>query len=107
MCEEWQKAGEMPVIDYGELDSGIREIVRKVNEAGFETTDSGDGVSKPANWYTSGEAMPFKHVAVTTVPDRMVEDAKRLSGVLGPEWEVEATFSTQSNHAYLFARDIE
>ena len=36
----------MKDIDYGELDPGIRETVRRLNEEGFETCDSGDGVSK-------------------------------------------------------------
>jgi hypothetical protein len=35
------------VIDYSEIDPGVRRLVRWLNELGFETTDSGDGVSKP------------------------------------------------------------
>lgn len=36
----------MAAPNYDELDPGIREVVRFLNEAGFTTTDSGDGVSK-------------------------------------------------------------
>lgn len=37
----------MTALNYDELDPGIREVVRFLNEAGFTTTDSGDGVTKP------------------------------------------------------------
>ena len=33
-------------VPYDDIDPGIREVVRWVNSLGFETTDSGDGVSK-------------------------------------------------------------
>jgi hypothetical protein len=88
------------------LDPGIRDVVVVVNEHGFETTDSGDGVSKPADWYESGEAIPFKHVVVATMPATMVADAERLAVVLGPEWNVEATYQTLTKNAHLFAREL-
>lgn len=33
-------------VDYGDIDPGIRGVAKALNEAGFETTDSGDGRSK-------------------------------------------------------------
>ena len=92
--------------DYETLDPGIRDIVRKVNAAGFETTDSGDGVSKPRDWYDSGEALPFPHVVAMTTPATMVADAHRMQGVLGPGWLVEASYCTLRERAHLFARTV-
>ena len=40
-----------------DLDPGIVKLVRALREAGFETTDSGDGVSKGA------DGAPYAHVA--------------------------------------------
>ncbi|HEX8030309.1 MAG TPA: hypothetical protein VF491_17665 [Vicinamibacterales bacterium] len=94
-------------VNYDELDPGIREIVRRVNQAGFETTDSGDGVSKPAAWYESGEAIPFPHLVATTTAADMVADACRLSAVLGDGWTVEAEYQTNTQSAHLFARTLD
>lgn len=90
--------------NYAELDPGIRDIVRMLNDAGLATTDSGDGVSKSPEWYECGEAMPFPHVVVVTTPDAMVDDAERCAELLGPEWIVEAEYRAVSRHAHLFAR---
>jgi hypothetical protein len=94
-------------VNYEELDPGIREIVRALNDVGFETTDSGDGVSKPADWYASGEAIPFPHVVAQTTPETMVADAHRMVFVLGAGWVVEASYSTLDRTAHLFARAID
>lgn len=48
-------------LDYEALDPGIREVVRLIRDAGYETTDSGDGISKRA---TNPDALPFPHVVV-------------------------------------------
>lgn len=88
------------------LDPGIRAVVLRVREAGFITTDSGDGVSKPADWYYSGDAIPFPHVVAATTPETMVEDAERLAEVLGPGWNVEAQYQTSMRQAHLFARTL-
>lgn len=93
-------------VAYEELDPGIRDIVRRVNQAGFETTDSGDGVSKPQEWFDSGEALPFPHVVAVTTPATMVKDAHLLNDVLGPGWLVEASYCTLRQRAHLFARSL-
>ncbi len=94
-------------MNYEELDPGIREIVRRLNAAGFETTDSGDGVSKPADWYASGEAIPFPHVVIAATADSMVERAHAATSVLGADWTVEANYSTHDGIAHLFARTLD
>ncbi len=93
--------------NYDELDPWIRDKVRAINEAGFETTDSGDGVSKPADWYESGCAIPFPHVVVSTTSATMLIDAHRLAGVVGPTWTVEASYATHDGIAHLFARVLD
>lgn len=90
--------------DYATLDPGIRDAVELLNRCGFVTTDSGDGVSKPADWYESGEAIPFMHVVIASTPETMVADAERAAHVLGCDWNVEAEYQTLTKTAHLFAR---
>jgi hypothetical protein len=85
-------------IDYGELDPGICEAVRKLRAAGLNTTDSGDGVSKPADCRTMDE--PHVHI-VSSGPRMMLRDARRAQDVLGAEWYVEATYSTRDGKTIL------
>lgn len=78
-------------IDYAKLDPGIREIVRKLRDLGWDTTDSGDGVSKP----DMECAMSFPNIAVATACDRFFRDADALDIELSriePGWTVEATY---------------
>lgn len=81
------------------LDKGIRDLVRLLWGAGFCTTDSGDGVSKPE----PGRVLDVPHVFVRSAPDVMVLDARRAAAVMaadgyrldttGDGWLVEATYS--------------
>jgi hypothetical protein len=59
---------------YSELDPGIRETVRRLNDLGFETTDSGDGVSKPD--MECAQSVP--NVAITCKGKDMCVIADRL-----------------------------
>ncbi len=54
--------------DYDQLDPGIRGVVRVLHQNGYETTDSGDGVTKPAAGWPAKELIDGPHVAVR-VPD--------------------------------------
>lgn len=56
------------------LDPGIRSTVAKLRAWGFETTDSGDGVSKCA----AGMVLPFPHVFMVVEPEVMIAEAHRL-----------------------------
>ena len=55
----------MREIDYGEISKGVRELVRLLNEAGFETTDSGDGTHHLEGMEG---APPFPMVAIIVEP---------------------------------------
>lgn len=96
----------MEPIDYEQLDPGIRGIVRTLREAGFETTDSGDGVSKlGAGIVDDGvmEVLDMPHVAAKVSVDAMVGEAQRLQRLLGEDWTVEASYSARERTAILFA----
>lgn len=101
--------------NYDELDPGIRHVVRLLRSYGFETTDSGDGVSKRTAlddldpfdrevWLITDGVLPFPHVAASTDVREMVSEAERMAEVLGEPWVVEASYSTASRSAILFAR---
>lgn len=60
------------------LDPGIRRLVVALREAGFETTDSGDGVSKP----DVGRVLDVPHVFIVIKPDAMVTESHRLVATL-------------------------
>jgi len=64
-------------------------------------------VSKPPDWYASGEAIPFPHVVISSSPATMVEDAERAAALLGPDWNVEAEYDTLTKRAHLFARTLD
>lgn len=65
-------------LDLAALDPGIRETVRRLHDAGFRTTDSGDGVSKP----DMACALAFPHVALTCDPAVLVAEARRFHAFL-------------------------
>lgn len=76
-----------PDPNYDELDPGIRRVVRWLREAGFDTCDSGDGISKflpDSGWDPAGhdELMRIPHVAMTCGPEDLVRMADRIAGML-------------------------
>ena len=75
----------MSDIPYDDLDPGIREVVRWLNEAGFPTMDSGDGKAKfdddgneLPGWEggTCGYGVP--HAIIAVHPHMLVEQADDL-----------------------------
>lgn len=56
------------------LDPGIRQTVEWLRSHGFETTDSGDGVSKQ----DMECALGIPNVFMRVTPDSMVDEALRL-----------------------------
>lgn len=86
--------------NYDQLDPGIRDLVRKLRESGFETTDSGDGVSKPA----VARNFDFPHVFAVVSPNHMVRLSHMMASLLPANWLVEATYSTKDKVGLLMAR---
>lgn len=80
---------EPDALDYSQLDPGIVETVKRLRDAGFETTDSGDGVSK----IPQDRVMDIAHVFATVRLDKMMTEAIRMASVLGQDWRVEASWS--------------
>lgn len=88
-------------IDYSKLDPGIRADVRKLIEAGYTTTDSGDGVSKNFDEYP--EALRFPHIAMESPSSNLAREAEQVFCLLGGEWVVEGSYSTRDKSFILFA----
>lgn len=65
-------------IDYDAIDPGVRETVRRLNALGFETTDSGDGVSKLDEGYPADEILDFPHVYIRCAPRDVANVSARL-----------------------------
>jgi hypothetical protein len=85
------------------LDPGIRDLVVRLNKLGFDTCDSGDGVTKPAAGWSEDEALRYPHVFSEVDPEDMVYESLRLFNILGPEWNVECSYSPSSGIALLLA----
>lgn len=75
--------------DYGAMDPGIRATVRVLHTQGWGTSDSGDG--SKSEWY-GPEALPCKHVVITSSRATLIADCDKLAG-LRPEWSVEGCYS--------------
>ena len=71
----------MKPLDYSTLNPGIRRTVQWLREHGYETTDSGDGVT---NVGVIEGALEFPHVVIQVHPRNLVDEADRLMGDL---WE--------------------
>jgi hypothetical protein len=97
-------------IDYDDLDPGIREVVRRLNKAGFATCDSGDGVSK-TEAIADGEAEPFPHVYIQVpMADDLIKESYRLKTLVEswgicvepvgftPVW-IQATFDPSNEYS--------
>jgi hypothetical protein len=69
---------EMNDIDYDLLDPGIREVVRWLRDNGFETTDSGDGKSKPAD----ERVLDYPHVFMVTTQNSMRSTVLSLASMV-------------------------
>lgn len=61
------------------LDPGIRRLVVALRDADFDTTDSGDGVSKPE----VGRVFDVPHVFMVVESGAIVAEAQRLVETLG------------------------
>jgi hypothetical protein len=83
-------------LNYSNLDPGIRDVVRLLRERGFNTTDSGDGVSKVAKHGPMDGVLPFPHVVALLDEETMISETKRLGRLaleIGSEWHVEMSWS--------------
>lgn len=90
---------KIPPLTQDEIDGlspGVRDLVVDMREAGFYTTDSGDGSNYAAGMEC---AVPFKMVAVLCGPLELAQTADRLAswlidrGLDWPAWRVEASYN--------------
>lgn len=70
--------------DTDTLDPGIRDTVAWLQVEGFQTSDSGDGVSKfsPESKYDVEDLIAFPHVIIMTAPEMLIDEARRLQRLL-------------------------
>lgn len=68
------------------ITPGIRQLVAWLNSKGFETTDSGDGVTNVEAGMECAMATP--NVAIAVSPDVLVSETRRLFSLLVSELKV-------------------
>lgn len=98
---------EHPAFRIDWCDPGIRDLVARLRDAGYQTTDSGDGVSKP----DVGRVLDIPHVFIRLGNDEdLGHRARCLMGKMeswgyraADGWHVEATYSTADGIAMLAA----
>jgi hypothetical protein len=88
LMRRWRKKAVQPVVIDG-LDPGIAKAVTLLRKNGLNTTDSGDGVSKPRSHRT----IHVPHVHVVCEAFEIVGVSKRMAKLLGPAWAIEAAYS--------------
>lgn len=86
----------MTDIDYNDLDPGIRDTVRLLRTAGFETTDSGDGGKTDMEC-----SIEFPHVFCELDLASFVSETNRAQRLLGDEWTAEARYSAKDGKCIL------
>jgi len=69
-------------VPYSELDPGIRNTVRWLNDNDFSTHDSGDGVSKFVGDDPMDCALPFPHVVMLVSAAELIPECDRLCRLL-------------------------
>jgi hypothetical protein len=82
MTEPSRLARLMQEMPWSTLDENIVNVVRFLAENGFETIDSGDGVSKVEGDEPMGCAMAFPNVAIVTLRDAVIDECDRLYRIL-------------------------
>lgn len=89
--------------NYDQLDPGIRDIVKLLHDNGFDTTDSGDGISKSKDGWPENEIIPYPHVFCVDTVNTLINESWRLLKILPKGWKVEASYSPNDNKAILMA----
>lgn len=82
------------------LDPGIVATVDLLVNDGFLTTDSGDGVSKPAD---ERQYDDLPHVVAVVKRFELAHEAERMAKVLGDDWRVEVNYVVGERDAILVA----
>jgi len=67
---------------YEDLDPGIRDVVAWLRSEGFNTTDSGDGVTKLQGDNPYEGALEIPHVFMAVDNDKLFSEADRLLKVM-------------------------
>lgn len=96
-----------PEVEAG-LDPGVRDLVVKLRQCGWDTCDSGDGESKFTVDDELAEALRYKHVICEIGPIDVFAAADQFEALCqqftgSDKWYVELTYSTKDNRYFLVA----
>ena len=86
-------------MNHDKLDKGIRDTVRLLRENGFDTTDSGDGISKPPG---SG-VLGYPHVHMVSDGERLIIESQRCAALLGDAWTVQGSYDPANSVSIITA----
>src|SRR5690242_4461705 len=95
------------------LDPGIRYTVRWLRDHNFDTTDSGDGVTKLAAGLTVDDGvLDVPHVFMQVEPRAMIDESARLRMLLrthglGGGGRIEASYNPDDGVAILALYEID
>lgn len=99
-------------VPYSHLDPGIRKLVRLLNDLGFETTDSGDGVSK-VGAIARGHALDYPHVFIAATASTMKRRADMLmrrlrkEGIQVSPGQIQASYDPADGSAVIALMGID
>lgn len=87
-----------------EIQPRMRRLVALLQSVGFQTTDSGDGVTNVEAGME--DALDFPHVFMTCDSRKLVEEARRLLTIVrtwirATEFQIECTYSPVDDTAVL------
>lgn len=99
------------LIDYNEIDPGIRHVVKALNDAGHETSDSGDGSKAKTGFMEC--VIEYPHVAGVFQSGSLCSSAALVASVQkiamiatyadGESWDCEVGYSTSDDTWTWFA----
>ncbi len=78
----YESVAQADDLDLSTLDPGIRDTVRRLRDAGFHTTDSGDGVTKLSGPDAMECAIAVPNVVIVCDEWDLRKEARRLMGFL-------------------------
>lgn len=97
----------LAAIDLDTIDPGVRRLVRWLRAMGFDTTDSGDGVTKPAAGDV--EALTVPHVFIRGNIPCVLQRRLAIAGIEPAVGRIQYTYDPADNShvVALYASDAE
>lgn len=99
-----EKRPTLPPLDLSKLDPGVRAFVAFLRSKGFETTDSGDGVTKKPSEDDDTTVLPWPHVFIVTRAEDLRSECDRLwqamhdAGLSVEPGDIQGTYDPSQEH---------